>query len=136
VKLTSTCTASHRFTSFSRCTGYLDDGRRYAIHRVLLCCDDFQPHSSRTSSYGRCYMLPMGINPSQKAGYGAVGYSCLTPPQMSANEILKYIVSDKGFHYWCAGTGSDRKSCHDIHRRTWVHWRLPRCFARAGCTGP
>ena len=94
VKLTSKCTASHPSTYFSRCTGYLDDGRRYVIYRVLLYCDDFQPHSSTTSSYGGCYMLPMGIPPAQRAGYGAVRCIGLTPPQMSTNEVLQYIVPD------------------------------------------
>ena len=94
VKLTSKCTASHPSTYFSRCTGYLDDGRRYVIYRVLLYCDDLQPHSSTTSSYGGCYMLPMGIPPAQRAGYGAVRCIGLTPPQMSTNEVLQYIVPD------------------------------------------
>ena len=67
VKLTSKCTASHPSTYFSRCTGYLDDGRRYVSYRVLLYCDDFKPHSSTMSSYGGCYMLPMGITPAQRA---------------------------------------------------------------------
>jgi hypothetical protein len=94
VKLTSKCNASHPSRSFSRCTGYLEDGRRYVIYRVLLYCDDFQPHSSTTSSYGGCYMLPMGIPPAQRAGYGAVRCIGLTPPQMSTNEVLHYIVPD------------------------------------------
>mgnify|MGYP003438799006 FL=1 len=94
VKLTSKCTASHPSTYFSRCTGYLDDGRRYVIYRVLLYCDDFQPHSSTTSSYGGCYMLPMGIPPAQRAGYGAVRCIGLTPPQISTNEVLQFIVPD------------------------------------------
>ena len=39
-------------------------------------------------------MLPMGISPSQKSGYGAVRYIGLTPPQVSSNEILQYIIQD------------------------------------------
>jgi hypothetical protein len=91
VKLTSNCTVSNPFTYFSRCTGYLDDGGRCVIYRVLLYCDDFQPHSSTTSSYGGCYMLTMGIPPAQRAGYGAVRCIGLTTPQMSTNEVLQNI---------------------------------------------
>jgi hypothetical protein len=64
------------------------------IYRVLLYCDDFQPHSSTTSSYGGCYLLPMGIPPAQRAGYGAVRCIGQTPPQMSTNEVLQDIVPD------------------------------------------
>jgi hypothetical protein len=48
--------------------GYLEDGSRYVVHRVLLYCDNFQPHSSNTGSYGGCYMLPMGIPPAKRSG--------------------------------------------------------------------
>ena len=37
-------------------------------------------------------MLPMGISPSQRSGYGAVRYIGLTPPQVSSNEILQCII--------------------------------------------
>jgi hypothetical protein len=39
-------------------------------------------------------MLPMGIPPVQRAGYGAMRCIGLTPPQMSTNEVLQYIVPD------------------------------------------
>jgi hypothetical protein len=39
-------------------------------------------------------MLPMGITPSQRSGYGAVRYIGPTPPQVSSNEILQYIIQD------------------------------------------
>jgi hypothetical protein len=94
VQLKSSCTASQPSKSCSRSTGYLNDGRRYVIYRVLLYSDDFQPHSSTTSSYGGCYMLPMGIPPAQRAGYGAVRCIGLTPPGVSTNEVLQYIVPD------------------------------------------
>ena len=67
------------------CTGRLKDGRRYVVYRVLLYCDDFQPHTSKPVSYGGCYMLPMGIPPDQRACYGAVRCIGLTPPRVSSN---------------------------------------------------
>jgi hypothetical protein len=39
-------------------------------------------------------MLPMGIPLAQRAGYGAVRCIGLTPPQMSTNEVIHYIVPD------------------------------------------
>jgi hypothetical protein len=39
-------------------------------------------------------MLPMGIPPSERSGYGAGRYIDLTPPQVSSNEILLYIIQD------------------------------------------
>jgi hypothetical protein len=53
-------------------SGYLHDGRRYVVYRMLLYCDDSQPYASKSGSFGGCYMLPMGVPPSQRSGYGAV----------------------------------------------------------------
>jgi hypothetical protein len=39
-------------------------------------------------------MLPMGIPPSQRSGYGAVRYIGITSPQVSSNEIIQYIIQD------------------------------------------
>jgi hypothetical protein len=76
------------------CTGVLSDGRIYAVYLVLLYCDYFQPYVSISDSYGSCYMLPMGIPPNQRSGFGAVRCLGLTPPQMSRKKILRYIVPD------------------------------------------
>ena len=76
------------------CSGFLHDGRRFVVYKFLLYCDDFQPYTRKSGSFGGCYMLPMGITPSQRSGYGAVRYIGLTPPQVSSNEILQYIIQD------------------------------------------
>jgi hypothetical protein len=73
------------------CSGYLRDGRRYVVYRVLLYCDDFQPHTSKSDSYGGCNMLPMGILPSERAGYGAVRCIGLTPPGVKTNEFCQIL---------------------------------------------
>jgi hypothetical protein len=57
---------------YAPCSGYLHDRRRYVFYRVLLYCNDFQPFTSKIGSFGGYYMLPMGIPPSQRSGYGAV----------------------------------------------------------------
>lgn len=41
------------------CAGYLEDGTRYFVHKVLLYSDDFQGYTSRKGSYGGVYMLPL-----------------------------------------------------------------------------
>jgi hypothetical protein len=79
---------------YAPCSGYLHDGRKYVVYRVLLYCDDFQPYASKSGSFGGCYMLPVGIPPSKRSGYGSVRYIGLTPPQVSSNEILQYIIQD------------------------------------------
>jgi hypothetical protein len=74
--------------------GYLHDGRRYVVYGVLLYCDDFKPYASKSGSFLGCYMLPMGIPPSQISGYYSGRYIDLNPPQVSSNEILRYIIQD------------------------------------------
>jgi hypothetical protein len=127
VKLTSKCTASNPSTSFSRCTGYLDAGRRFVVYGVLLYCDDFQPHSSRTSSYGVLHAPNGNTSIKEIMIWRSAVYWSKSAADVKNKVVLQYIVPDcKVLHDWCAGTGSRRKSCHDIHRRSWVHWRLPR----------
>jgi hypothetical protein len=46
-------------------------------------------------------MIPMGIPPSKRSGYGAVRYIGLTP-QVSSNEILQYIIQ---YIVKCSTTG-------------------------------
>jgi len=75
-------------------SGYLMDGRRYVTYRVLLYCDDFQPHASKQGSFGGCYMLPLGLAPEDRAGYGAVRVLGLTPPGVSSNEVLRAAIPD------------------------------------------
>ena len=75
-------------------SGFLMDGRRYLTYRVLLYCDDFQPHTSKHGSFGGCYMLPLGLAPEERAGYGAVRVLGLTPPGVSSNEILRAVIPD------------------------------------------
>jgi hypothetical protein len=94
VRFSSTPTPLDIAKLYAPCSGYLHDGRRYVVYRVLLYCDDFQPYTSKSGSFGGCYMLPMGIPPSQRSGYGSVRYIGLTPPQVLSNEILQYILQD------------------------------------------
>jgi hypothetical protein len=94
VRYSSTPTPLDVQKTYATYSGYLHDGRRYVVYSVLLYCDDFKPYTSKSRSFLGCYMLPMGIPPSQKSGYGAGRYIDLTPPQVSINEILQYIIQD------------------------------------------
>jgi hypothetical protein len=49
-------------------------------------------------------MLPMGIAPAQRSGYGAVRCIGLTPLHVSTNEVLKHIIPDL---VACCTTGVD-----------------------------
>ena len=75
-------------------SGLLEDGRRYFVYRFLLYADDFNPYTTRKGSCGGCYMLPLGIDPSMRSGYGAVRCIGLTPPGVSTNSVLASIVPD------------------------------------------
>jgi hypothetical protein len=94
VRYISTPTPLDAPKQYAPSSGYLHDGRRYVVYRMLLYCDDFQPYASKSGSFEGFYMLPMGIPPSQRSVYGAVRYIGLTPPQVSRNEILQYSIQD------------------------------------------
>jgi hypothetical protein len=102
VRYSSTPTPLDVQKKYAPCSGYLHDGIRYVFYRVLLYCDDFQPYTSKGGSFGGFYMLPMGIPPSQISGYGAVRYIGHTPPQVSSNEILQYVMQ---YIVKCSTTG-------------------------------
>jgi hypothetical protein len=74
--------------------GRLKDGKRYIVYRMLLYCDDFQPYTTRKGSAGGCYMLPLGVTPRKRSGYGAVRVLGLTPPGISTNVILSELIKD------------------------------------------
>lgn len=43
--------------------GYLADGRKFVVYRILLYCDDFRPFTTiyPQGSAGGCYMIPLGL---------------------------------------------------------------------------
>jgi hypothetical protein len=62
----------HEGSCFAPRTGVLKDGRKYVVYRATLFTDDFNPFTSRKGSYGGCFMLPLGLSPDERSGYGAV----------------------------------------------------------------
>ena len=90
--------------SYAPNEGVLQDGRRYVIYRMLLYCDGFSPNVSRKGSCTGVYMLPLGIDPENREGAGAVRPIALAPPGVSQNDILRTIFLDvmegttKGFN--------------------------------------
>jgi hypothetical protein len=84
----------HCRSTYAPHLGLLKDGRRYIVYRMLIYCDDFQPYTTRKGSAGGCYMLPLGVSPSKRSGYGAVRVLGLTPPGISTNVILSELIKD------------------------------------------
>lgn len=81
-------------TGYAPQVGLLKDGRAYLVYRFLLYADDFNPYTTRKGSCGGCYMLPLGVDPENRAGYGAVRFLGLTPPGVSTNSIILSIIPD------------------------------------------
>ena len=74
----------------------LPDGTLYTVYRMLLYCDDFRQSSSNYSkgSAGGCYFLPISLPPEARRSTSAVRIISLTPPGVSTNDVLRYIVKD------------------------------------------
>jgi hypothetical protein len=79
-------------TGYAPPVGLLRDGRQYLVYRFLLYADDLNPYTTRKGSCGACYLLPIGVDPKNRAGYGAVRFSGLTPPGVSTNSIISSII--------------------------------------------
>ena len=74
--------------------GKLSDGRNYIVYRFLLYSDGFTPYSGRKGSMGGCYILPLGISPESRSRVGAIRRIGLTPPGISTNSVLEWIIPD------------------------------------------
>ena len=74
--------------------GTLSDGRRYAIMRILLYTDDFQPYGFRQASAGGCYILPLGIPVWERSGVNSIRILGVTPAGVSSNVLLNAIIPD------------------------------------------
>ena len=74
--------------------GYLEDGRKYVVYRLLLYCDGFSPNTTRTGSCTGVYMLPVGMDPDLRESAGAVRPLALAPPGVSQNDVMKSIFAD------------------------------------------
>ena len=78
-----------------RC-GELEDGTPFVCYRMMLYCDDFtkSSYSSSAGSLGGCYIMPLGYSPEQRRNTPSVRLISLTPPEVSMNEVLQFIVDD------------------------------------------
>ena len=74
--------------------GRLRDGRLFVVYRFLLYADGFTPQVGKKSSVGGCYMLPLGICQSKRISVGVIRQLGLTPPGVSTNHVLQYIIDD------------------------------------------
>ena len=76
--------------------GHLANGTPYVVYRILLYCDDFQRSSQHypRGSAGGCYFLPLSLPPEKRRTISAVRVISLTPPGVSTNQVLQYIIND------------------------------------------
>jgi hypothetical protein len=81
-------------TGYAPPVGLLKDGRQYLVSRLLFYADDFNPYTTRKGSCGGCFILPLGVNPKNRAGHGAVRFLRLTPPGVSTNSIILSTIPD------------------------------------------
>ena len=74
--------------------GSLSDGRRYLVYRFLLYTDGFTARQGNKGSMAGCYMLPLGISPDLRTSVAAIRRIGLTPPGVSTNQVLSFIIED------------------------------------------
>lgn len=93
------CTNSHeqkRTCYVPKTNGKLEDGRTFFVYRTLLYCDDFLPRSALfpKGSVGGCYMIPLSMSLRRRRGLGAIRTISLTPPGVSTNFVLDYLINE------------------------------------------
>ena len=74
--------------------GTLADGRRFAIMRILLYTDDFQPYGFRQGSAGGCYILPLGVPVWERSGVNSIRILGVTPAGVTSNVLINAIIPD------------------------------------------
>ncbi|MEM1282988.1 MAG: hypothetical protein AAGG81_05485, partial [Chlamydiota bacterium] len=77
-------------------TGFLSNGRRYYMYRLLLYADDFNPRSALfpRGSVGGVYMSPAGFSIRTRRSQKTIRTISLTPSGVSTNHVLDYIIED------------------------------------------
>ncbi len=76
--------------------GRLANGTPYVVYKLLLYCDDFQRCSAshNNESVGGCYFMPLELRPEQRPTTSASRLISLTPPGVSTNDVMHFIVDD------------------------------------------
>ena len=77
-------------------TGSLPSGEKFYVYRLLLYADDFNPRSQLfpRGSVGGVYMSPAGFNIRSRRMQASIRTISLTPPGVTTNFILDYIIED------------------------------------------
>lgn len=85
-------------THENRChtTGKLSSGERFYMYRLLLYADDFNPRSQLfpRGSVGGIYMSPASMHIRSRKSQASVRTVSLTPPDVSTNYIMNFIIDD------------------------------------------
>lgn len=74
----------------------LKDEQKYPLHRMLLCCDDFEVSSTLFPKrlVGTCYMIPLVLSLCCRDRLSPTRAISLTPPGVSTNQTLKIFIPD------------------------------------------
>ena len=75
-------------------TGFLEDGTRYFIYRMLLYTDGFNAHRTRLGSIDGMYMIPLGIPLDSRTEAGCLHKICLAPPGVEATDVMAIVIED------------------------------------------
>lgn len=77
-------------------TGFLPNGMRYYMYRMILYADDFNPRSTLfpKGSVGGVYMSPSGLHVRSRRSQYRIRTISLTPTGMSTNSVIDYIIED------------------------------------------
>ena len=75
-------------------TGFLADGTRYFVYRMLLYTDGFNAHRTRLGSVDGMYMIPLGIPLNSRTEAGCLHKICLAPPGIEATDVMAIIIKD------------------------------------------
>ena len=75
-------------------TGFLEDGTRYFIYRMLIYTDGFNAHRTRLGSVDGMYMIPLGIPLNRRTEAGCLHKICLAPPGVAATDVVAIVIED------------------------------------------
>jgi len=77
-------------------SGFLDNGERFLLYRMVLYADGFNQHKSLSDSrsVGGCYMLPLGLSVENRRSISAVRVISITPSGENMNDALHMVKQD------------------------------------------
>lgn len=77
-----------------RCSGILEDGRRYSVYRFCLFKEEFNPYTGESKSITGFYLLPLGIDRGKVSMEGSICKIALASPEICGNNVFPEILED------------------------------------------